>query len=112
MEASEQKYPAMNDLYHLYHLNSVDNSYHEISISRKVVPSLIKGIKESASEVLRTNAAEILGEIDHCWALTVLAREAERSAEYEQTERLEGAVKYIRDRWDLSPACDGQPFTP
>lgn len=89
-EAGEDKYPAMNVLVGLQ------------KSDKNVIPHLINGIKESDSDVLRTNATETLGEINYCMALKVLAQEAERTdIPYEQKLRLEAAEKNIND-WDPS----------
>ncbi len=82
------RYPAMGDLSALQ------------GLGKNVVPYLINGIRESDSEVLRTNAGRILGEINYCKALKVLSRAAETPVlPFEQKERLEAAEKQIRD-WD------------
>jgi len=75
-----------------------------------IVPYLVKGIKESDSEVLRMNASEVLHRIDRCAALKVLAQEAEGVIPYEQKERLEVAAKYINDRNSSAPPCKDKPI--
>jgi hypothetical protein len=95
-EASEQKFPAINELHHLY------------GLGKNVVPYLIRGIKQSDSEVLRDNAAETLYYIDSkCKALGKLTREAEKAdIPSDQRMRLEDAAKHIEDMTMLSPPCD------
>jgi hypothetical protein len=101
MEASEQKYPAMNMLVHLQ------------QSGKNVAPYLINGIKESDSEVLRTNAAETLYyTIRGCAALRLLSREDEREdIPYEQKLRLEAAAKHIYD-WIVNQPCEASSSTP
>jgi len=101
-EASEQKYPAINELHHLY------------GLGKNVIPYLIRGIKESDSEVLRANAAETLYySISACRALRVLKRLAEKEdVPYEQKLRLEDAAKHIDDLTPLSPPCEASGSEP
>jgi len=84
-EEGEDKYPAMNELV------GAQKS------GKNVVPYLINGIKESDSEVLRTNAALTLYEsTSGCAALKPLSREDERDdIPYESKLRLEVAAKLI-----------------
>jgi hypothetical protein len=83
-EPSEQKYPAMGVLVYLQRSG------------KNVAPYLIDGIKESHSEVLRTNAALTLHTMRGCAALSLLRREDEREdVPYEQKLRLEAAAKLI-----------------
>ena len=97
-EASEQKYPAIG---HLYSLSGG---------GKNIAPYLIKAIKESDSEVLRTNAAETLIYPSACKALRLLKREAEKEdLPSDQRMRLEDAAKYIDDRFSLSPPCEANP---
>lgn len=95
-QASEQKYPAINKLHHLH------------GLGKNVVPYLIRGIKESDSEVLRANAAETLYySIQACGALRVLQRQAEKEeVPYGQRQRLEAAARHIDERTSLNPPCD------
>ena len=93
---SERKYPVIADLVYLSRL-------------KNVVPSLVKGIKVSDSEVLRTNAAETLLEIDPCVGLTILRQEADRGEiPVEQKERLEAAAKYIVDNSSFMKPCEAR----
>ena len=94
MEAGEHKYPAMGVLVYLQ------------KSGKNVAPYLIKGIKESDSEVLRTNAAETLyHSISACAALSLLSREDEREdVPYEQKLRLEAAAKDING-WSVNDPC-------
>ena len=96
VEAGEPKYPAINELHHLN------------GMGKSVVPYLIKGIRESDSEVLRKNAAETLYySISACGALTVLKRQAEMAeVPYEQKIRLEAAAKHINELTPLNPPCE------
>lgn len=102
VQASEPKYPAINVL---HHLNGGE---------KKVVPYLIKAIKESDSEVLRANAAETLYYSIHaCGALRVLTREDEKAeVPYEQKLRLEAAERYINDLTPLNPPCEASSSRP
>jgi hypothetical protein len=104
VEASEQKYPAMDVLHHLN------------GLGKNVVPYLIKGIKESDSEVLRANAAETLYYIypSKCKAWGKLTREAEKAdIPSDQKIRLEDAAKHIDQDLDpLGPSCEGSYSEP
>jgi carboxyl-terminal processing protease len=84
-EADEEKYPAMDVLVYLQRSG------------KDVAPYLINGIKESDSEVLRTNAALTLYEsTPRCTALSLLRQEDEKEdVPYEQKLRLEAAAKLI-----------------
>jgi hypothetical protein len=101
MEAGEHKYPAMGVLEYLQ------------KSGKNVAPYLIKGIKESDSEVLRTNAAETLyHSISACAALSLLSREDEREdVPYEQKLRLEAATKHIND-WSANDPCEASASKP
>lgn len=101
MEAGEHKYPAMGVLVYLQ------------KSGKNVAPYLIKGIKESDSEVLRTNAAETLyHSISACAALSLLSREDEREdVPYEQKLRLEAAAKHIND-WSVNDPCEASASKP
>jgi hypothetical protein len=92
----EQKYPAIHELNHLS------------ETGKKVVPYLIKGIKESDSEVLGANAAETLYYSIHaCGALRLLKRQAENEdVPYEQKLRLEAAARHIDELTSSNPPCD------
>ncbi len=95
-EASEQKYPAINELHHLN------------GLGKNVVPYLIRGIKRSDSEVLRDNATETLYYIySKCGALGKLTQEAERAdIPSDQKIRLEDAARHVDELTSLSPPCD------
>ncbi len=97
MEAGEHKYPAMGVLVYLQ------------KSGKNVAPYLIKGIKESESGVLRTNAAETLyHSISGCAALSLLSREDEREdVPYEQKLRIEDAAKLINEI--VNQPCDSNP---
>jgi hypothetical protein len=84
-EAGEEKYPAMDVLVYLQRSG------------KDVAPYLINGIKESDSEVLRTNAALTLYEsTPRCTALSLLRQEDEKEdVPFEQKLRLEAAAKLI-----------------
>jgi hypothetical protein len=103
-QASEQKYPAINELHHLY------------GLGKNVVPYLIRGIKESDSEALQANAAETLYYIyaSKCKALGKLTQESEKAdIPSDQKLRLEDAAKHIdQDLAPLSPSCGGTHSDP
>jgi hypothetical protein len=84
-----------------------------LSRIRNVVPSLIEGVEQSDSEVLRANAAETLaGVVGHCEALKLLARVAKKpELPYELKRRLQAAEKQITDADpnDLMWSCDARP---
>ena len=96
VEAGEPKYPAIHEL----------NFLHTEGIN--VVPYLIRGIKESGSEVLRANATEALyRSVSACGALKALQEEAEKtSVSFEQKERLEAAVQHVNDSRHSDVPCD------
>ena len=94
-KASERKYPAIDDLERLN------------GAGKNVVLSLIKGFKESHSEV-RGNAAETLKVIDPCIGLRVLLPEAEGVIAYQQAVGLEAAERRVgsaKDPWDAIRTC-------
>jgi hypothetical protein len=96
-EASERQYPAMSELMALQ------------GLGKNVVPYLINGIKNSDSEVLRTNAAETLLRMNHCLGLTMLKKEADKEEiPFDQKERLETAVKYIVDNSSRMKPCEAR----
>ena len=84
-----------------------------LSRIRDVGPSLIKAIKQSDSEVLRTNAALTLNNsIGGCAALSLLSREDEREdVPYEQKLRIEAAAKHIND-WISNQPCEANSSKP
>jgi hypothetical protein len=100
-EAGEQKYPAMDVLVYLQ------------KSGKNVAPYLIKGVKQSDSEVLRANAALTLNNtIGGCAGLRLLSREDEREdVPYEQKLRLEAAAKHIND-WISNQPCETDSSKP